>query len=158
MATIAELLKTQVLQELDVELRKGEFKDRSFLGTSNYVQWYQSLPVIPAKNKEVSALDELDAVLEDFVKGRVFEMPEKIHIMSPKANHVWVLKTFEYRIYGVFPEFNKFVAYKGYEKGELLQHGLYRGICDEAVRELGKIGFTAANIITSSELKDVISS
>ena len=161
MATTDDVLKTLVsagqVSDLSLELKRGQFADRKFFGTKRFWEWYESVDDTVRDDKDVSPLDDLDILLESFVLGQSLDQPEQIHPMNHVTGIIWVLKTFDLRIYGAFPKFNTFLAYQGYPKERVEKYNLYRGVCNEAEAAFKKMGLDVKSFIKTGNMTDVIS-
>lgn len=160
MATIADLLFNHQLEDLSVELSPREFWDRHIYMTKDFVSWLKNdLPSLPSVDDVVLTPHmQLAARCKQFIRGDTISQPRHLNFIRHRSNFVWEIKTADVRVFGAFARQDHFVAIRGMDTASVKgPPPLYNGLAEEVEREILKLGLTAAQLICTGRLLDVIS-
>jgi hypothetical protein len=137
MATVADLEKSGSIFSYDADLPVHQVTVRRMFFTKEVVAWLESslsnIEVVFHEGK-LSAVEQVDVMLFDFVVGEDFSYYERSHSMMPAENGVWELKTKDIRFFGWFPIKGTFIAAQVGSAFQCKDRGLYNGYKNEVVR------------------------
>lgn len=111
MATLVELERKGWLWKFVPELQPRELETRTLYVAKSAKTWIeQKLPNLSSgSNSEIEPSGQLDDLLALFCNGGKLRHGRQFHIMHPRTEGVWELKTPDLRLFGWFPERDCFV-------------------------------------------------
>lgn len=130
MATILILEARGDLQRVEVELKPRDMPERSFYAYPRVTKWLdEKLPTLePVLDQDrQSPIEQVDFLLYEFIRGGSIAHWKQAHIMTPKTNGVWELKTPDIRFFGWFACKDCFVAAEVASAAQVKDHNLYGG-------------------------------
>lgn len=140
MATLLELEQKGWLWKLTPELSPRELELRTVLVSKVAKNWIANkLPLLESRWKsEIEPAAQLDDLLTLFCTGDRLKHGKQFHVLQPRYQGVWELKTPDLRLFGWFPERDCFVVVCCEEAGQMkartgAQLDLYRKSINQVV-------------------------
>jgi hypothetical protein len=115
MATLVELERKGWLWRFDPELLPHELEFRAIYMSKSAKTWIERvLPDLSSGTEsEIDPLGQFDDLLASFCAGGKLRHGKQFHVMHPRSEGVWELKTSDLRLFGWFPEKDCFVLVCG---------------------------------------------
>jgi hypothetical protein len=136
MATTEQLIERKALTRVDVPLYGGERPWRSFLALERLIHWMtDALPSLEGNWGDLNPIQQLDAVLADFVSGAPLEFRRHVRVIRPHHDAVWELRTTDLRVFGWFAARNVFIGSSAGLKHQIERYGLYPEHRDLAIKD-----------------------
>jgi hypothetical protein len=130
MTTIEELVATNAISRIQVEMHPRDQELRLLYGTPEFVEWLGGLAngAEPERRLgEATAAEQVDDLINTFLSGRPLVFMKQFRSIRAEKNAVWELKTPDVRIFGWFLKKDCFVAVFGNWTDVIKDHDLYRG-------------------------------
>lgn len=135
MATIHTLIACGDLIKLDPCLPPNELENRLIHASPKLQTWLDNvLPtLVSSRPGELSPQEQMAIFVEDFCGGSALTYPFQIHPMHHAGGGVWVLKTYDVRVFGWFHIPDCFIGVAANDATFIKMHDLYNGYCGEVV-------------------------
>lgn len=159
MATPLSLAACGTLVRYDPQLGRRQQEDRYIYLGPRLVDWLSTvLPGLGSTWKiEESPAEQLDSLLADFCAGAPLLVGHMFKALQPIGRGVWELKTAEVRVFGWFHRTDVFIGSNADLKARIVEHSLYRGYIDEAVRLRDSLDLDPPPFISGDEPRHVVS-
>jgi hypothetical protein len=130
MSTIEELVESNVLARIEVEMGLKDQPLRLLYGTPGFVDWLnQILAGAEPENRlgEATPAEQVDQLFHHFLSGAPLVHMRQFRFIRAEKNAVWELKTPDTRIFGWFLKKDCFACVFGDWTDNVKNHDLYRG-------------------------------
>lgn len=106
---------------------------------------------------KTSPAQQVDALLARFSNGGRLCHYSDFHVLTPKGNGIWELKTVDVRLFGWFPARDAFVITNVLDAYETKATGLYNGAVQEAVAIRERMDLDPPKFVPGEDPDDVVS-
>lgn len=163
MATIARLLETNALFEIEPDLDEGVQPQRYLYAVPRFRRFLDEVPTLKSTwNIDETPVQQLDALLAEFLGTEPFTVSRRFGPIFPSRGKpwpgVWELKTADLRIFGWFPRKNFFIAVEGCCTAKLKEFpSLYGGFRDFVVQCRDRLPLNEPKFVAGVDYNEVIS-
>jgi hypothetical protein len=160
MATLLQLCDTNQLVRINPVLSPSALEERFIYLLPRAKEWFEKvLPEeLPNWNREETPLYQMDGLLEMFCSGKSLAIDHSFkHLFFRDAEGIWELKTADIRIFGWFPEKDRFIASACGLADHVKEHNLYHGFCTQAKRDRDLLDLDPPKFIPGGDPNDVVS-
>ncbi|KAB2655919.1 hypothetical protein F9K94_15440 [Brucella tritici] len=162
MATLEQLIETDELVSLGVELEQNALPCRKLIGTPGFVLWLDE--VLPQLQTTIvggitDPLEQVDAVFHEYISGEDINYDRRFKRLTsrPDDRHVWELKTPDIRIFGWVPKKDHFICCYGEMKDEIELRLAYPRFIAQTVYVRTTLDLDEPKCIQSRDYNDVVS-
>jgi hypothetical protein len=159
MATLLELVQQGKLFRVDPVLGRNEMEMRRIFLLPRSRDWLvEVLPIAESTWKiEESPAEQLDALVYQFCVGQPLKIGDRFKSLVHLGDGVWELKTADLRLFGWFVRKDHFVVSDCDHTDRIKRVNLYRGYCEQAVRQRDALELDEPKYIGGDNPDDVIS-
>jgi hypothetical protein len=166
MSTLIELIRAGELVKLDPDLDADQLEHRCIYVFPHVPQQVERLvAAVSDLGVEQTPLEQLDDLVYHFATGGELNTPRQFHIMHPRGDGIWELKTADLRVLGWFYRRDCFICtailpcqlVKGTIDGVPSSGSLYTGLCADAVRRRGVLELDPPEYVPGEHPENVIS-
>jgi hypothetical protein len=160
MSTIEELVESNALSRIEVEMGLEDQPLRLLYGTPGFVDWLnQILAGAEPENRlgEATPAEQVDQLFHDFLSGAPLVHMRQFRFIRAEKNAVWELKTPDTRIFGWFLKKDCFACVFGDWTDNVKDHDLYRGYRISIRRLRRELGVDDTLCVQGVDPSDVLS-
>lgn len=166
MSTLIELDAAGALVRLDPDLDADQLEQRCIYVLPHVIRQIERLmDKASPRGLAETPVEQLNDLVAHFAMGGELDMPRHFHIMRPRGDSVWELKTADVRLMGWFAAKDVFICtsvldaqlVKGTEDSRVASGNLYSGLCAEAVRYRNELDLDPPKFVPGEHPEDVVS-
>lgn len=123
-------------------------------------EWFENvLPMAESSWKiEESPVEQVYALVAIFCKGEPLAIGHRFkYLISRNTEGIWELKTADVRMFGWFPQKDRFVVSACGFADHVKRHNLYQGFCVQAQRDRDLLALNPPKFIPGDDPDDVVS-
>ena len=159
MATLLDLERADALLRLDPALGARQQEMRSLYLFPRLGNWLaNTLPTLESSwNIEECPIEQLDALIAQFCSGEPLAYDHRFKPLNHLGDGVWELKTADLRMFGWFSQQDCFIATDCNLKRVIVESGLYRPYCEQAVRFRNQLDLDEPKFLPGDDPNVVVS-
>lgn len=128
-----------------LDLKRNDYEDRYIFLYKHVEKWLEEniAQMIESGNYfgDFSPKEQIYELFYDFITGKDFKHYKLLHLMNPRGDGVWELKTVDLRFVGCFVQKNVFVIVNVNTMEKIKMFRLYNGYRVDSIKKIHDDGF-----------------
>lgn len=159
MATLQELVDSDILHAIDPNLPAGSMPNRLMYASDRLKTWLENVLIGLGSTWqiELSPSEQAADLIELFCSGEELHVGHHFKCLQPTTDGVWELKTPDLRIFGWFAFHDTFIGHCADTADRIKLHALYNGYIGEVDRFRAALDLNPPKFIAGSDPNVVVS-